>query len=236
VEDVASPVWRRLDRAGLDVRGVLSASRYDALVPPAWRVARLLPEARCAIVVGSGGRALWSAFCASPEASRARHPLDAFTQRVLREATDALTQHGVPARALLYHERREGAFADFVALGQAAGLGAPSRLGLLLHPVYGPWLSIRAVLLAALDLDEDAPLGEFAPCDGCAAPCAAACHGGAVPPGGFDAARCAAARSSVAACAAGCDARRACVVGPAHAYTEAQQAHHAAAVAAGPSR
>lgn len=232
MDEVASAVWGRLDRAGFGVRGVLPAARYDALVPPGWRVAELLPEARAAIVVASGGRGLWDALRAAPESSLARDPIDTFMRRLLREATDALAGGGIAARALFYDERRGGAFADFVALGRVAGLGAPSRLGLLLHPVFGPWLSIRSVLLAALDLDGDAPLPGFAPCEGCPAPCAEACHGCAVTPTGFDAARCAGARTAVAACASGCDARRACVVGRGHAYTAEQEAHHAAAAAA----
>jgi len=77
-------------------------------------------------------------------------------------------------------------------------------------------MSIRAVLLTPLALSETRPLSAFDPCRGCAAPCDR-----------FDVARCAAPRRSEAGCRRRCDARRACVIGPEHRYTEAAEAHHA---------
>lgn len=213
-----------LPAAGLGVWGCLGAARYDALVPPAWRCAALLPEARSALVVANGGRALWAAFQASPEASRRRDPLDRYTRRVVGAAAEALAPGSLP---LFYFERRGRAYADFVALGQAAGLGAPSRLGLLLHPRFGPWLAIRAIIMTPRELPETRPLESFDPCEGCPAPCADACHGDAVAPGGFDAAACGRARRRLPACELRCDARRACVVGPEHAYSPGAEAHHA---------
>ncbi len=217
-----------LDAAGLNVRGCLSAARYDERVPAAWRAARLCPGARSAVVVGNGGPAHFRAFRAAPEARGRRDPLDRFTRRVVLEAAGALAEGSVP---LLYAERRGGRFADFVALGEAAGLGAPSRLGLLLHPEYGPWLAIRALVLTPLALPETRPLAGFAPCEGCPAPCAAACPGAAVPASGFDAGACARTRAALPACRARCAARNACVVGPEHAYGPEAEAHHMAAVA-----
>jgi hypothetical protein len=214
-----------LEAAGLGRLGVLAISRYDALVPAAWGSAALRPGARSALVVASGGRALFEAFCAAPEAALAVDPLDAYARRVVEEAAGRL---GGGARALFAYERRRGVYADFVALAQAAGLGAPSRLGLLLHPQFGPWLSIRAVLLTQREIAETASLPGFAPCDGCSAPCVRACRGGAVPggPRGFDVAACRATRLSESACRSRCDARRACVVGPDHAYSPEAEAHH----------
>lgn len=210
-----------LSAAGLNLRGCLSIERYDALVPAAWRARKLLPAARSALVLAAGGRALFEAFGASPEAGRARDPLDAYTRRVAEAAAEA-----VAGRAVFAFERRARSFADFVALARAAGLGAPSRLGLLLHPEFGPWMSIRAVLLTPLALPAGEPLADFDPCPGCAAPCARACRGGAFDGGPFDVARCAATRSQEPACRLRCDARRTCVIGPQHGYVEAAEAHH----------
>jgi epoxyqueuosine reductase QueG len=221
-------VAERLAAVGLNVSGVLSADRYDALVPPAWRAARLLPDARSAVVVASGGRALWNALRSSPEYGQRADPVDRYTRRVTEALAQALTREGQRSAALLAFERRDGAYADFVALGRAAGLGAPSRLGLLLHPIYGPWMSIRAVLLTALALPETAPPPGFDPCPGCPAPCAEACPGGAPAPGGFDLARCDATRRREPHCRLDCTARRACVLGSAHAYADEALAHHMA--------
>jgi len=214
-----------LDAAGLNLRGALAAPDYDARVPPAWRLAEWLPGARSVWVIGSGGPALWSALEASGRAAE-RDPLDAHTARALARCVALLREAGQNARAAFAHERRAGAYADLVALGHAAGLGAPSRLGLLLHPLYGPWLSLRALLATTLALPASAPLAGFDPCHGCPAPCASACHGRAVSPTGFEVARCAATRRREPRCRLRCDARHACVLGQAHAYEDAAEAHH----------
>lgn len=215
-----------LASAGWNLRGVLARADYDACVPEPFRAGALLPEARSVVVLGSGGRKLWEAFRASPEYATPGDPLDAMTRRVADEAARALAGPGAPARPLLAHEARDGRYADFVALGRAAGLGVPGRLGLLLHPEYGPWLSLRAAILTARALPATPPLAGFDPCRGCPAPCAGACHGEAVAPEGFAVARCAVARGREPACRQRCDARRACVLGPFHAYAPAAEAHH----------
>lgn len=215
--------------AGFDLCGVIGIDRYDAWVAEAWRSRLLMPEARRAVVLGSGGRALWRAFEKSPEFGRGSDPLDAYCERIASEAAAALSDPGhpgQPALPILAHHTREGTFADLVLLGSEAGLGAPSRLGLLVHPEYGPWLSLRAVVLTAIPLPATAPLAGFDPCRGCPAPCATACHGAAVLPAGFDVARCAATRSREPACASRCDARHACVLGQPHAYLSSAEAHH----------
>ena len=95
----------------------------------------------------------------------------------------------------------------------------------MLHPVYGPWISIRGVLY----LDQDVPFAEpepFEPCVGCPAPGARACHGGVVGPESVDQRGCYRTKILKAACRTACDARSACVVGPEHAFTREQIAHH----------
>jgi len=219
--------------AGFNALGVLEASRYDALVPPPFRLEVLLPLARSVLVLGAGGRALFDAFERSPEAGFSHDPLDAYTRRIA-DACAAWPGLGA-ARVLLAFERRGNVHADFVALGHAAGLGVPSRLGLLIHPEFGPWLSLRAAVLCERVLAPTPELVRFAPCEGCPAPCAEACHGEALAAARFDTTACLATRLREPACKARCDARRACVYGRAHAYREHAEAHHmrAAAVLAG---
>jgi len=211
-----------LARAGLAQSGTLAIAAYDALVPAAWRAAELAPGARAAIVVGNAGRALWEKFEASPERALADDPLDTYTRRVLAEAA-RLTD---PAAAVgFYADRRDGVYLPLVALAQRAGFGAPGRIGVLIHPEFGPWIAIRAVLLVRESLPETA-LPAFDPCTGCPAPCAGACVGAAVGARGLDARKCYDTRLANPACAGECAARRACVVGRAHAYGPEQLAHH----------
>ncbi len=209
----------RLEGAGFNAAGALPTQRYDALVPPAWRAERLLPGARSAALLGCGGRAFGEAVARSPCAEP--HPIDRFTRRAVEAAVGVLERRGARGRALFYWERRDGEFADFVALGRACGLGEPGRLGVLLHPHYGPWFSIRALILTSAELQQTGPLRDFAPCEGCPAPCEAACPGGAVRAEGFDAGACARTSEARPGCRERCDARRACVVGREHRYPDA---------------
>jgi epoxyqueuosine reductase QueG len=112
-----------------------------------------------------------------------------------------------------------------VKLAQRAGFGTPGKVGVLIHPTYGPWLAIRAVLLVAESLEYAEP-APFDLCPTCPAPCATACHGQVISARGVDVAACYRTRLTLPACALACDARSACVVGPEHAYSREQIAHH----------
>jgi len=211
-----------LARAGLGLSGTLPISAYDALVPPAWRAAELAPGARGALVVGNAGRTLWDCFERSPERARDDDPLDAYTRRALADASRLFEPEAAVA---FYADRRDGRYLPLVALARRAGFGSPGRIGVLIHPEFGPWIALRAVLLVPESLPEtSAP--PFDPCTGCPAPCVAACVGVAVHESGLDARRCYDTRLANPACAGACAARSACVVGPEHAYSAAQLAHH----------
>lgn len=214
-------VGARLDTAGLDVRGVVAAADWDAAVAAPFRCAARLPGARAAWILGAG-RALFAAAAAGPDAA-ADHPLDRHTRRAAREAARGLAAAGWRVATVPGFVRRAGAFPDLVAAGRAAGLGWPSRLGLLLHPERGPWWSLRAALLTDAPLRPGAPRPEPAPCTGCEAPCTRVCPAGAPGPDGFDVPACGAVRAA-GRCAARCDARRACPEGAAHRYDPADEA------------
>ena len=221
--------------AGLSSIGVLAADVYDEIAAPGWRTASRLPGARSAIVLGAGGRTFGAALARSPEAAAGLDPVDRYTRRVVGSYLERVAEAGASARAGFYWEQCDGAFLDFVALGVRAGLGVPGRLGVLLHPEFGPWLALRAVVLCSAELAPTPPLGDFAPCRGCAAPCAVACPARALgagdAPGELDAQRCASARLAADGCTRACAARRACVIGGAHAYADRDEAHYMATVA-----
>lgn len=71
--------------------------------------------------------------------------------------------------------------------GVLAGLGAFGKSRLLIHPEWGPWIWLRAVV-TDVRLPPDAPI-DFSPCDGCSL-CIAACPSGALTEGGFNRAAC----------------------------------------------
>ncbi len=217
-----------LGACGLNVAGALGAGVYDSLVPEPWTSAVLLPTAQSAYVIGSGG----SAFCAHARAERpdSPHPLDEVCEVRVLTAVARLREQGVESCALFYWERRgagEGDFADFVAVARAAGLGARSRIGLLLHREHGPWFAIRAILLTdrpAPTTGESPPAPDF--CSDCAAPCVEACPAQAIGDAGIDISRCSDWRHREAHCAERCDARLACPIGRASRYSSQALAHH----------
>ncbi|MBW2269915.1 MAG: hypothetical protein JRH16_15190 [Deltaproteobacteria bacterium] len=228
------PPELRLEEAGIDVAGVLTARAFDAAVPAAWRTAALLPSAQSAAVLGCSGRAFGAAFERSPEArDGAADPIDRFTARVVEGAARELRARGAQARALFYWERRSGRFADFVALGRACGLGMPGRLGVLIHPTLGPWIALRAVLLTSETL-APTPSGDgLDACASCPAPCSLACPADAPRAAGFDVQACIRETRAHEPCRVGCAARRACVVGSEHAYPPALERRLRAAVVQG---
>jgi ferredoxin len=182
--------------------------------------------ARSAIVLGSGGPALWHAFVAAiiddPTVLTAHaHPLDRFIARTLAAADPEGTDR-TWVRCAYDAER----FVDFRPLAFDAGLGWPGRLGLLMHPDHGPWLGLRAVCFTTEDLPRTGPLAGPGPCAACPAPCATACPTTAVRFGrSFDIRACAAHKQR-GGCAGSCAARNACPEGAASKYPMEEQNYH----------
>ena len=208
--------------AGFELTGALPASDYDRIVPEPWRTRHVHPTCQGTLIVGNAGRGLWPHFQASPEARLRRNPLDRYTRRIFEQVC-ASREPG--ARLAMYTDKRDETYLPLMALGQRTGFGVPSRLGLLVHPVYGPWVSIRGVLFLPYPVPfaEPAP---FDPCPACPAPCARACHGQVVTADGVDPRACFRTKILKPACRAACDARSACCIGPEHAFSHEQIAHH----------
>jgi hypothetical protein len=221
-----SPVIARLsaqlEAGGLNLSAALDRDSYDASVAPAWRCERVRPSSRSVLLVGNAGRAFWSHLTRASEAADPEHPVDRYARRVLEQAAQLVDP---PALIAHYWEQREGEFLPLVPLAERAGLGRRGRIGLLIHPIYGPWVSLRAVLFLDIEVPRAGALARSS-CEGCPAPCQLACHGSAVAPSGLDLVRCAATRREHPACSSGCDARLACAVGREHAFSREQIVHH----------
>ncbi|MEO6775433.1 MAG: hypothetical protein ABI467_20900 [Kofleriaceae bacterium] len=91
-------------------------------------------------------RALWPIFLAARSADPAllasRDPLDLYTEQTFAR--------GFPgARVWFSHRPYDGAFLPFQRIAVAAGLGALAPTQLVIHPIFGPWFALRA--LVALD-------------------------------------------------------------------------------------
>lgn len=208
---------------GLNHVGVASVAAWDAQARPETRSERLAPGARSVVVIASGGAELWQAFvqaCRDDPATLldAAHPLDAFTRRAIVQADPD------PDHPWFYAAHDAAVPLDFRTLAVLAGLGAPSRLGLVLDRRWGPWLGLRAAAFVAHDLAPTPPAPDL--CAGCDGPCETACPGDAFVDHRWSVDRCAGFHQRSQACVRSCVAREACPVGAAHAYPDAERLYH----------
>ncbi|HXN87497.1 MAG TPA: hypothetical protein VN867_15595 [Candidatus Binataceae bacterium] len=218
---------------GLNLVAATPSDRYDALTKPEYRVSTIAPSARSIIVIGNGGRAFWTVFqrhvAANPEWMTRDNPLDDFTRLIIeRDIASPLTNSGI-AHAVIYPFIGSGPTLNFMEAGKAAGLSGPSILGVMVHPVYGPWIAFRAAILVNEIIDAPGEARGFDPCPTCTVrSCITACPADAVSfPQGWDIPKCLTHRVEVEAdCAPRCHARAGCVLGPEHRYPDEELAYH----------
>lgn len=214
-------VRRDAARHGFNLVGSVAAESFDRSQPRGRRAAELWPACRSILVIGSGGGALWQAVWNGRPRRRPSpgfHPIDDHTASYVEGLLRTLRRRDVQACAVYPDDRPT---LGFVPLGEMAGLGTVSPvIGQLLHPEYGPWVSLRAAVLVDEEIgtSADERLVGFQPCTHCSRPCVRACprqvYDGR---GGADLVRCGEHRHA-GHCADGCDVRRACPVGAAHRY------------------
>ena len=161
-----------------------------------------------------------------PELDAHADPLDTLSRRLSLRLSTLLGEA---------HQGSEFPFAsslNFVALGQRMGAGLPSRLRVLIHPVYGTWITFRMLFYIRDSrgvLPTTPPIAVDA-CNGCPAPCIPACPAGAFVgkagaeqldyPMSFRYRK-----DHGGTCADACAARVACPVGAEHRYPADSLAH-----------
>lgn len=226
IRDTAAP-------RGLNLVAAMPASRYDAAVKAEVRTGAIAHGYRSIVIVGNGGGAFWAAYqrhlSANPGWDRREHPLDDFTRAVVeQEIAAALARAGVK-HAIVYPFMGNGRTLNFMEAAKRAGLSGPGIVGVVMHPVYGPWIAFRAAILVEELIDAPGEALGFDPCPSCVPrTCISACPAGAVGyPAGWDIPRCLTHRVEAETdCAARCHARAACVIGPEHRYPDEELAYH----------
>jgi len=232
--DLLKTITSALAPHGLNLIGTTTVADYEALVPSQYHVASLLPEAKTLIVIGNGGGQFWEGFRAYCQERPGylqgrRHPLDDYTVEVIEKTlTPILAQPGVGYR-YLYPFRFWSEPVSFMHLARASGLAGPSILGVVIHPVYGPWMALRAALLINQEFRAAPTAAGFDPCPTCVErACMAACPASAVSvQKGWDIPACVQHRLRVTAnCVDYCHARFDCVYGREHRYPLDELQYH----------
>lgn len=147
--------------AGFDLSAVTTVGRYNAEVDAAYR---LPGDDGAAVVVIGNTTALWPFVTAYVMAQpvQVADPVDRYTEQSVRSAVAAHVPEQDVIDIRFAHEPppRRVAIQRLAAIAGMAWL-SPSHL--CVHPVYGPWMALRAAIV--LDLE---PAGLGSPID---APC-----------------------------------------------------------------
>ncbi len=123
---------------------------------------RLADGPRLGLLVGNT-RALWLPFVAARHSLPHTDPLEAYVERTIDEVvtsshTEAVRTHAsdvatanhasaATGTTVLYsHQRYDAMFLPFQHLAVATGFAAMNAAGLAIHPTYGPWFALRAVI------------------------------------------------------------------------------------------
>jgi len=221
----------RAEGTGMNLLGLADGALFDLCQPRGRRARELLPSCETVLVLGTGGREFWQSAKAQGQVPtgkcRFREPLRERTLRFARGVSNWLGDRG--HRGLVVDPEACRTL-NFAQLGEAAGLGTISPItGLLLHPKFGPWVSMRAaILLPGFPFGCDfrgEVTSAFQPCMRCSKPCVSACPIGVYDgEGGMALDRCAS-HLHHGGCETHCAVRRACPVGSEESYEPAEEAY-----------
>jgi hypothetical protein len=150
-----------LAAAGFDIAHAFDAAA--AACEPGLAV--LAGQARLGILIGNT-RALWPPFTAAmrdPALAAEPDPLERYTEGAIDAAFAASSAAG--PRIYYGHRSYDGAFLPLQRLAVAAGLGAPAPSRLVIHPIYGPWFALSAVVVTDGDPPGRQPFAQPCRCD-----------------------------------------------------------------------
>lgn len=213
---------KRLEEKGFNLWGVARIDDFDPCQCREGRLSTVEENGLVAIVVGAGGRGLWELLDAQgrlnghPGASF--NPIDKYSQEVLDREVEILGEEGLQSCSVFPFSKRP---IDFLKLAEQAGMGIISPVvPFLLHPKYGPWVSLRGALILNVPVEASSGPPDFDPCSDCDCPCLSACPVDVYSRSGathLD--RCASHRHA-GNCQDGCAVRLACPIGQEHRYSE----------------
>lgn len=169
---VVSRLAVRLAPRGIDLVAGGPVGPCDRRIAPGRPLERPQGDRSLVVVVGAS-RGLWPAFSAALRSNRQLlergDPLDSWVDREIRSAARA-------AGELVDYRPAWDTGADLVAVQELAlriGLAPIAPCHLSAHPTFGPWFSLRAVIVFDAVWTGPGPVPASEPCAGCPAPCRA---------------------------------------------------------------
>ena len=158
------------ERYGFDLVQPFLVGWYDEQVEGSLRLGGPSEQSHRAYLVANT-KALWPAFTAAlagdRELAELEHPLDAYTERQVARAAKSL---GGGLRFRWAHDRGKRVVA-MQRLAAASGLAPLGPSHLNVHPVHGPWIGLRAVVITNWTASEVKPALHPNPCGDCEAHC-----------------------------------------------------------------
>ena len=202
---------------GLALAGVANAAAYDSTAPSYARIRSVAPDCRSVLVVGDSSRNLWDAFLSHmdgcPETLDGPFPLGEHVHETLEAARTELSRAMETDVPLVAFWTASFARLSLVRLAEAAGVGRVLRCGLLVHPEFGPWVTVWGAFLLPVELPASSEPPEL---DCCGTSALSACPADVFRTGEPEWAVC---RS----CLDGCSVRAACRYGRSYRYGSSAQ-------------
>jgi hypothetical protein len=210
---------------GLNLFGVLSANQVEQERTGYAR--RSIEDSSSILLCGSGGRSHWQHVekVQLQSTTAEENPIEAGAWKSIEEGLPLLPEGSfqLPLQEVNQYNLR--------LLGEAAGFGRISpELLMMIHPIYGPWISIRSMVVVSFQLPVTKSLDDYDPCTHCEKPCLQACPAHAYSQENpWNVTLCGEHRLKEKTiendCADACRSRLACVVGPEHAYSSQEMRH-----------
>ena len=206
-------IQNQSEKIGLNLLGIADGAPYQ----------NILSGCKSVIVIANGGSEMWEYFLsdvrAAPEIfTEQEHPLDCWLQTHFEKIDPAPP----PTRKWIRCAATDQ-FLDFRPLAITAGLGSHSHLGLVIHPKYGLWISLRAAIFTTEYFAPSRLLIQN-PCSSCPKFCAQSCVGNAFTENGWSISQCADFHQRSSACESSCLSRLSCPIGKD--YQHSTLAHH----------
>jgi len=230
-EKVLEELRKHFRKCGFNLTFAVDPAEYENSEGIKKNLNNIFPDVKSIILIGFAGKSFWNTFQeflkANPKFETENIDLiDNYSILKFGEASTILENNGI-SHKFIYPFGESTFDLNFMKLGELGGAGVKSLLGILLHPVYGPWISLRGAMLTDLTLNQfDSPLSDFAPCPSCDKPCISSCPANTISETGWDWESCIKFRLSNDTCSSSCASRRSCPYGEQEQYSQQQLEYH----------